>query len=1182
MAHNQSFLKKSKLLSLTSLVLFLMLASCTKFQSAAPRGIEELSSSGGEEPLSFDRSSLPVYVSTSFTLNGLCISGSAVLLEIQDSVELSPSCTDGHFATDIPLGGVDGPKVIKVSQTDSNGRLWQDSVTVVKDSTPPMLAIINVVRSQSGVVINGTCESGMPIGFAGDIVSATNLLCTSGTFQVSAVLSPGDGSKNLSILQVDQASNRAQADRVFGVDTSAPNVTVTAPANNAQFEDSFSARGTCESGIDVVMSGTGLASSVAGPCSNSQFNINANLSAGLGNKAISFTQTDASGNVGRINLNLMRIAATGNAPVISISAPAVNTVAKAGLTVIGTCTSGLNVVVSGAVSVGTTVSCANGSFSAPITFSNGEGNKTVTLTQTNAQGQSSSSSRNFIKDSVNPVISIINPVANAFVGNTVTVNGACETGITVVLYGTGTTGNSSANCVNALYSGVVTLTVGDGSKEVRTGQTDSAQNSGVAVVTVRRDSVAPIITISSPAAGTLATNGLTITGSCENGLPVVASGAGVSSTVQANCASQKFSLAVVFSSGDGTKAITLTQTDGAGNKGTVSRNFTKGAPPAINGSLLYAQNCAQCHDPLANSTKLDRTAAQIDAARLAVPAMKGTPSVFALTSAEIQAIAQVLKTTTTDPGMNPFLCQAGAQPQAERLQRLAKSEYVNSLQSLFSGVVSLNELSEELALVPEEVNQANPFDRGADSMSLGLVQGQNKVSIRIASLVTSNTTKMNAIFSESCFTANPVTDTCLTTFIDRFGAKVYRRPVKTTERAPLIAAYKIGSTRAESSAMILRALLMSPNFLYHLEYDGTPVDTQVTALKLSSYELASRLSYMITNSPPDATLLAAAANNSLQTASVYDQQMNRLLALPAAKTSFRRFFSLWLELHRIPDATYSTAFRAGIDASRINADALEETLLFTDHVVFENKKLSALLTDRTAFIKSPVLAQVYGISLPTTADGRTQLPAGERAGVLTRVAANLGGHDTTSPIHRGVAVRRSLLCDSLSAPDPATLPPGSLNPPPDDPLLSTRKRFENKTSPAACTSCHSLINPIGYALENFDSFGRYRTVEKIFNSNGTLVAQHPIDAMATINLSAPPDPDVNGGVELSAALAESQKLNACFSKKWFQFTMRRNSAASDNCVLASTYDVLKDPNKTFLDAIKSMITNAEFKQRRVK
>lgn len=1157
------------------------IAACAPLKSYKLLDRRSSSSNVGGEVLSLDKSGMPEASNAGVTLKGTCISGQSLTIKNQGSADQSLACPSGSFEVTLALLGMDGPKLISVGQTDHAGRNWQDSLSVMKDTVPPQVSILTVVRQQAGVIVNGSCEDGSSLTVGGDLLAATGMTCTAGAFQIKATLKAGDGMKDVMVMQSDKAGNRGMAQSEFMLDTTAPMLTITSPTANSSIVDAVQIKGACESGLDVISEGAGWATQVAATCAGGSYTLNGNLSAGLGSKTLVISQTDSSGNKGQASVVVNRIDAGANQPpVISILQPAAGTVARTGLTISGSCQTGLTVTISGAVATNSTAACNNSQFNAAITFSNGDGNKTITVSQTNAQNLIGSSSRNFVRDSTPPALTISNPKPNTVVGSSVTVNGTCETGLAVNVSGSGVATPGPVSCSAGAYSGLVNLSAGDGSKSISVTQTDAAQNTTSASVSITKDTAAPVVKITDPAAGTMAESGLTIKGSCESGLSVTATGTGLASDVTGACSNQLFSLDVIFSNGDGDKLVTLRQMDGGGNIGTDSRTFKKGAPLILDGPLLYAQHCQICHNPIATSTKLDRTADQILSARMTVPSMVANAAIAALTTAQIEAIAQALKTTTGDPNANPFLCQTTAKPGPARLQRLAKSEYINTLRDLFGNLININDLSAELALFPEESNASVAFDRGADSMNLGLVKAQADVAAKIANIITTSTTKVNSLFSETCLSAATVTDACLNSFIDRFGNLAYRRPVKTTERTPLIAAYRLGTSRAESSGFLLRAFLMSPHFLYHLEFDGTP-NADGSALNLTAYEMASRLSYLIVNTMPDTTLMQAAANGSLNTTTGYQNQVNRLFTQTAAKDSFRRFFYHMFELNRMRPPTYSTAVKAGVNTDNINADALEEALLFSDYVLFENKSVRNLLTDNTGFIKSSELAKVYGITLPATADGRVTLPGTQRAGMLTRVAKTLSGRDGTSPIQRGITIRRSLLCESMSPPDPASLPPGTLDPPPDDPLLSTRQRYENKTSPTQCQACHGLINPPGYALEGYDALGRHRTVEKIFDSTGKLVAQHPVDSKATINMNEPPDPLVNDGIELSIALANSQKFKACVSKRWFQFSMRRLSTPQDNCFLSNMYDYLKNPNASLMDAIKATITDPEFKMRRV-
>jgi hypothetical protein len=192
----------------------------------------------------------------------------------------------------------------------------------------------------------------------------------------------------------------------------------------------------------------------------------------------------------------------------------------------------------------------------------------------------------------------------------------------------------------------VTLTNGDGNKEITAAQTDAAGNIGRVVRHVALDTTAPAVKITAPDAGTSAATTLTVSGGCEGAFPVTANGSGVSAPVTQNCAAGVFSLTVTFTNGDGDKQIQVSQSDAAGNTGTDSRLFKRVTPaPVLDGVALYTQNCAACHGPLASSVKLGRTAAQITAAIASIPSM----SSLSLSQPQIAAIASALTPVSTPP-----------------------------------------------------------------------------------------------------------------------------------------------------------------------------------------------------------------------------------------------------------------------------------------------------------------------------------------------------------------------------------------------------------------------------------------------------------------------------------------------------------------------------------------------------
>lgn len=239
-----------------------------------------------------------------------------------------------------------------------------------------------------------------------------------------------------------------------------------------------------------------------------------------------------------------------------------------------------------------------------------------------------------------------------------------------------------------------------------------------------------------------------------------------------------------------------------------------------------------------------------------------------------------------------------------------------------------------------------------------------------------------------------------------------------------------------------------------------------------------------------------------------------------------------------------------------------------------------LLLSDVSVTRSQTLAQVYGVA-PWDGQGEPpRLPAGERSGLLTRVSFLVSGTHLTHPIHRGATVRKRLLCDPLVAPDPSSLPPGSLVPPPPDPTLTTRQRFANKVASEPCASCHKQMNPIGYVLERYDALGRARQVEQLFDeTSGAALGTLPIDSAAQPRITADDDRVIDNGVELSRAVAESGTVEACFARQYFRYTYHREETAQHACALETVRSALTEGN--LKQALVAVAMSPSFKTRKV-
>ena len=512
---------------------------------------------------------------SSLTLVGTCETGLEVTIAGSGAnANVKTNCVNGAFSSVVALKAPDGVKNITASQTDAIGNTGTDNRDFVLDTTPPVITITGPTAgtpSQSTITLVGACEAGLPVTIGGTGAAApVTTTCANGNFSAPVGLSNGDGAKNLVASQTDAAGNTGSDDRDFIRDTAPPAIKITAPAVNFVTAGPITLVGTCETGLTVAISGAGITAPATAPCANGSFTSMVTLASPDGTKNVVATQTDVAGNIGSDNRNFIL---DNSGPDIRITAPAGGFTTQANLTLVGTCEAGLPVSISGAVSAPSTTACSNGSFSAPITLSNGDGQKNVVVSQTDAAGLTGSDNRNFVRDTTAPVIKITAPAAgSATTGNLVLV-GTCETGLPVNVSGA-VNAPSTAVCTNGGFSTPITVSNGDGVKNVIVSQTDAAGNTGTDNRDFVRDTTGPAIKITAPAENTRTQGPLTLVGTCETGLPVAISGA-VNAPSTTACANGAFSAAIVLSNGDGTKNVVVMQTDALGNSGTDNRNFLR-------------------------------------------------------------------------------------------------------------------------------------------------------------------------------------------------------------------------------------------------------------------------------------------------------------------------------------------------------------------------------------------------------------------------------------------------------------------------------------------------------------------------------------------------------------------------------------------------------------------------------
>jgi hypothetical protein len=1159
---------------------FLLLTGCDQSFKAVD-ALESISSEGENSVISSLSIVEPVnnsYKKGELNVAGQCDDGKNIIIKVDNRDAASIKCVNGQYSVYLNVSG-EGVKNITVIQEGQSDNILTRSI--VNDQMAPLVSITTPANndySKNSFVLMGTCERNLKlaISFGGNTY---DIDCPNGSFaNTYDISSMQDGAIDVSVEQTDVAGNKTSRIVKINKDTVAPQISGLLPANNSQVNAMAMLSGNCESGLKVVMSGTGLTSIVETACANSQFSSQVVFSNGSGTKAVSFSQTDLAGNSSSVSRSYQRQAES--APNITITSPAANYVFNTGnLSISGDCTNGLNINVAGAGNNNPSqVSCSNSKYTTVVVMTSGDGSKNIIVTQKNASGIEGAASRSFIKDSTGPALTISSPLANTTVKSTVSVAGSCENNIAINF--TGDINNVNGACSFGAYNQTLTLSAGQGLKSITVSQVDGAGNSTVKKVNVISDTVAPAVTISSPVAGFQAETGVDLVGSCESGLPVLLQGTGIAAQKQVNCTNGAFQSNLLFSNGIGTKTIQVSQTDGAGNTGNSSRNFQRieVVPPQLTGVQLYTQSCASCHSNIDSSTKLNRTAAQI---RTAINTIGSMSNLSGLNDSQLTLIAEALNTNSvSNDDQIPYI-SGKYLPTAESLacdtnnngktsngtRRLTRKQMVNSLDKLFgSTAMSQESVKASIELLPLEgdIGLVDGFDN-----SISYVEGLYTVADALTTYVFNNTTRLNALLP-NC-SVNPISTQCKTSY-ENFGRRALRRTLSASQKqmyADFLASY---SDSKEGLRYTIIRFLMSPRFHNFLEFESAGESGKIA---IDPFEVATRLSYGITNNPPDDQLLDAAEANQLNTITKINTHAERLIGSADAKKYFNEFLISMMRLETQVDPISIMQTVMGINPVGISKEMEEEFKRFVDYTVFQNNgTFYDLLNEQKIFPYTSRLAQYFGVSTSSSAVTGPEY----RSGLLMRPLVVKSGKAVSAPIPRGVLMRQQFLCSNLPSPNAQII---------DERLkeldnfshleYSNREIVTNITDAPACLSCHSQINSLGFVMESFGPFGEFRTVESVFDNQGRVIANHNIDTNVDGVLIAGRNPASVSSPKLMAdTLAKAPSTMRCFSQQMFRFTRLRNAQSDDGCSLNEAADALINGGTVKSGIIKNVVNDSIF------
>ena len=422
------------------------------------------------------------------------------------------------------------------------------------------------------------------------------------------------------------------------------------------------------------------------------------------------------------------------------------------------------------------------------------------------------------------------------------------------------------------------------------------------------------------------------------------------------------------------------------------------------------------------------------------------------------------------------------------------------------------------------------------------------------------------------------TDGCVKTFILSLAESAYRHPLSASETASLNQVYdevkSIYGTIPDALQHSVYAITQSPQFLYRTEIG----DSKSQAGALTPYELASSIAYFLSDAPPDAELLRAAAQAKLSTAAEIDGQVTRLMASDLVRKNLESAILSYFRVDNLATVKIDDpAFTSGTAAkpyTGVRESAYHEVELFFANTLW-NGPLTGLLTSKKSYLNN-TLAALYGVSIPAQTDETrfvaTDLPA-NRAGLLTQVGflASNSRPDVPSVVARGLVVNKSMLCQT--------------NPPfPTDPALvakieeagttlasaSERERAAYRASTPPCSGCHRVFDAYGLALDSYDIIGRYRTMDP---------QGRPIDPSVTLPALFGDQVSPNA-VDMQQRIAENPGFTACFSKNMLSWALAEGSQLTPtSCATKALVDAFDKTDKSLSSLLRQIAVSKAFTHR---
>jgi hypothetical protein len=469
------------------------------------------------------------------------------------------------------------------------------------------------------------------------------------------------------------------------------------------------------------------------------------------------------------------------------------------------------------------------------------------------------------------------------------------------------------------------------------------------------------------------------------------------------------------------------------------------------------------------------------------------------------------------------------------IRRLTRFEYNNTVRDLLG-----DDTEPANAFPSEELGNGFGNDADAQSVSSLLAETYSSVAEDVALRATASPdalARLDPCAGSITQATDPQTElACATSAIERLATRAFRRPLAEGELDELMALQQAIRAQADfrtSLAAVIEAILQSPDFLYRVEL-GEPDPDGSKFRRPTGYEMATRLSYFLWGTQPDELLLEAATSGELSTKEGVHAHASRMLDDPRSRPVIRFFFDNLLPIANLSRLERDDFFFPTF-SSATGALMREETQRFLEYEIFEGSgSWRAALTAPYTFVNGP-LATFYGIEgVEGDEFQKVSVDATKRAGLLLQAGMLAGTihSNTTNPVTRGSFISQKIMCYSIPVPTGEIAE--KVKPPDPYSGATARERFTQHSADPACASCHSLMDPIGLALENFDPVGLWRDTE-----NGvTIDASGKVPGSNTV---------VTGPVELVNEIAQTEAIEICFANNWLNFAYGRTLGSEDAC-----------------------------------